>query len=146
MNCFLLQTNAARLDVDRYLRERECVVWGCGRLGARIAPGDRALLWRAAGGTKSIAGVVGLATVIEAATERGHDAPELCRDPRLLWPKPRLLLRVDEARPDAPVPRAEIKRLPEMTRHPVVTANQGCAFTLTDEQAAAILDLWRRDP
>lgn len=140
-----MQTNAARLDVDAYLTApgRATVVWGCGAYAARIEPGDRAFLWRAAGGTKALAGIVALATVARGAEFLGHDAPDACRDPRLLNPKLRVVLRLDEVRPAHPIPRAAVKHHPEMARHPVVTANQGCAFALTQEQAEALEGLWR---
>lgn len=141
-NAWILQTNAARLDIDGYLTSRETVVWGCGAYAKRIAVGDRAFLWRAAGGTKVGAGIVGLATVIGAAEYRGHDAPERCDDPRLLNPKLRVALRLDEVRVGNPIPRAAVKAHPEMNRHPVVTVNQGAAFALTEEQVAALDNLW----
>ncbi len=145
---WILQTNAARLDIDAYLADRATspsatLVWGCGPHAARIEPGDRAFLWRAAGGTKAAPGVVALATVLEPAEHRDHDAPERCRDPKLLNPKLRVLLRLDEARTDAPIPRAAVKAHPALMRHPVVTANQGCAFALAEEGAAALEELWR---
>lgn len=140
---WILQTNAARLDVDAYLRSREAVVWGCGRYRREIARGDRTFLWRAAGGTKLLAGIVATATVVEEAEERVHDGPEFCRDPKLLRPKPRLVVRIDDLRPDDPLPRPVVKAHPLLSTHPIVTANQGCAFVLTEAQAAALDDLWR---
>lgn len=141
-NAWILQTNAARLDVDGYLSGRETAVWGCGAYGKRLAIGDRAFLWRAAGGTKAYAGIIGLATITGAPEFRDHDAPERCVDAKLLRPKLRVVLRLDDVRPGHPVPRAAVKAHPEMLRHPVVTVNQGCAFALTPEQTRALDELW----
>ena len=141
-NAWILQTNAARVDIDRYLTERETAVWGCGKFDRHIAVGDRAFLWRAAGGTKADAGIVGLATVIAPAEYRHHDAPDRLHDQRLLVPKLRLSLRLDEIRVDHPIPRAAVKAHPDLMRHPIVTVNQGAAFALTERQVAALDDLW----
>ena len=131
--------------MNAYLTElgRDAAVWGCGAYAGRIEPGDRVFLWRAAGGTKALAGIIAVATVERGAELLGHDSPEVCRDPKLLNPKLRVTLRLDEVRPAHPVPRAAVKRHPEMIRHPVVTANQGCAFALTEAQGAALEELWR---
>lgn len=89
-----------------------------------------------------MAGIIGVATVIEPAQMRAHDAAELCRDERLPRPKLRVLLRLDEVRTDDPVPRNVVKGHPAMRTHPVVTVNQGAAFSLSEEQAAALRELW----
>lgn len=141
-NAWILQTNAARVEVDAYLAERETAVWGCGNFGDRIAVGDRVFLWRASGGTKAVAGIVGLATVIGEAEYRSHDAPERLGDPKLQNPKLRVALRLDEIRVTHPIPRATVKAHPELFRHPIVTVNQGAAFALTREQEAALDELW----
>lgn len=141
-NAWIFQSNAARLDVDAYLTRHPTVVWGCGVYAKRIAAGDRAFLWRAAGGTKVAAGIVALATVVGEAEHQGHSAPDLCRDEQMPRAKLRVTLRIDEVRVEAPIPRAAVKTHPEMARHPVVRANQGCAFALTAEQAAALDELW----
>ena len=141
-NAWILQTNAARVEIDRYLTERETAVWGCGKMDRRIVVGDRAFLWRAAGGTKTVAGIVGLATVIGPAELRDHDEPNRLLDRRLLLPKLRLAILLDEIRVDRPIPRDAVKRHPELARHPIVTVNQGAAFALLPEQAAALDELW----
>ncbi|RYG32114.1 hypothetical protein EON81_21410, partial [bacterium] len=61
------------------------------------------------GGTKAQAGIIGLATIVGEAEHRGHDAPERCADPKLLRPKLRIVVRLEEVRPAHPIPRAVVK-------------------------------------
>ncbi len=146
MAWWILQSNPARIDIDTYLRLREVpTLWGARRYADRIAVGDRAFLWRAKGGTRVEPGIVGLATVVEPAFPRPHVHPELFRDPTQNPPKLRVGLRVDELRlmPDeGMIPRQDVKTLPEMRGHLIVTSNVGSDFALSEAQARALLALW----
>lgn len=136
MRWWILQSNAARIDIAAYLAEEPTrALHGVKRYARQIALGDRVFLWRAAGGTKAPAGIVAVGTVLEPADLLAHDRTDLCRDPRTAAPKLRVALKVDEF---VFIPREEIRRLPEMASHSIVTSNTGSDFALTPEQANAI--------
>jgi hypothetical protein len=120
-------------------------VHGVRRFADRIAPGDRVFLWRAKGRSRVEPGIVALGTVLEPAALRGFDAVEAARAEAVLRPKLRVVLRVDELRltPEAGmIPRDDVRRLPEMTTHPIVTSNTGSDFALNEAQWRALLAMW----
>jgi|GEM_PF-5623793 len=144
---WILQSNAARIDVASYYRPGALILHGVRRYPDRIAVGESVFLWRASGGTRHRAGIVALATVLELAELRAHDAPVACLDHKVRLPKLRAVLRVDEVRftPDeGMILREDVRRVPEMATHPIVTSNTGTDFALTEEQAKALRELWGR--
>jgi hypothetical protein len=142
---WILQSNADRIDHGIYLVAGRTTMHGVRRYPNEIAPGDRVFLWRARGRTKHEPGIVAMGTVVEPASLRAFDRMEAARDEIVHRPKLRVMVRVDEVRltvAEGMIPRDDIRRLPEMAVHPIVTSNTGSDFALSSEQADALLDLW----
>jgi predicted RNA-binding protein with PUA-like domain len=143
---WILQVNPARIDVDRYLLSGVTpTVWGAPRYRDLIAVGDRAFLWRARCGTRKEPGIIGIARVVEPAEVRLHNCPDMFTDPSLDRPKPRVGLQLEEVRltvAEGMLARAEVRRIPEMTGHPIVTSNTGSDFALRPDQAAELMARW----
>lgn len=144
-NHWILQSSADRIDHETYLEVGGTTLHGVRRYPDRILPGDRVWLWRAKGKTRVTPGIVALGTILEAASFRGFDRPEAARGETVLRPKLRVMVRIDETRfsPAAGmIARDDVRRLPEMATHPIVTSNTGSDFALSAEQVAALQDLW----
>ncbi|MGV3616942.1 MAG: EVE domain-containing protein [Fimbriimonas sp.] len=142
---WILQSNADRIDHGIYLVPGGVTMHGVRRYPNDIAPGDRVLLWRARGRTKHEPGIVALGTVVEPASLRAFDRAEAVRDEVVYRPKLRVVVRVDEVRltlESGMISRDDVRRLPEMATHPIVTSNTGSDFALSSEQAEALIDLW----
>lgn len=142
---WILQSSADRIDHATYLVAGSTTVHGVRRYPDRITPGDRVWLWQAKGKSRDTPGIVARGTVIEAASFRGFDRPDAAHGEAVLRPKLRVTVRVDETRftpTEGMITREEVRRLPEMTTHPIVTSNTGSDFALSDEQIAALQDLW----
>jgi hypothetical protein len=145
MRTWLLQSNPTWLDLDGYLTSGlERIQHGVKRYPHLIEPGDRVYLWRAKGRSRLTPGIVAQATVVETPEFRGQDRPEFFNAPDR--PKLRVVLSLEEVRltpADGMIRREDVKRLPEMMRHPIVTSNTGTDFALSEEQAKELDDLWR---
>jgi hypothetical protein len=142
---WILQSNADRIDHAVYLRAGETTVHGVRRYPDRSAPGDVVWLWRAKGRTRTASGIVARGTVEESATVRGFDRTDAARGETVLRPKLRVVVRVQEVRlspEEGMITRDDVRRVPEMASHPIVTSNTGSDFALDDAQAAALNALW----
>jgi len=146
---WILQSNADRVDLAACLAVGGTVAHGVRRFVGDIAVGDRVFLWRARGRTRVAPGIVAFGAVVEPAAIRPLDHPEAARTDTVLRPKLRVRLRVDDVRltlEEGMIPREDVRRLPEMAGHPIVTSNMGSDFALDEAQVEALMSLWGRRP
>lgn len=145
MAAWIVQNNADKVDLDGLLAASGSVLLGAKRFADRIAVGDRVFVWRARGRTRLHSGIIALGTVSEEPLPRVPERPEFYRSAARDSIKPRFRLRLEEVRPSVAsgmIPREDVRKLPEMDRHPIVTANTGTDFVLSPDQADALLALW----
>lgn len=66
MNFWIFQDNPDVFDINTYLHENEEVVWSVRQehLAAEMETGDEVFLWRAGGKKRTVAGIVGIARII----------------------------------------------------------------------------------
>lgn len=140
-NHWIFQGNTDYFDVDRYLLEKQEIVWSTRQHTKKIKTGDQVLIWKSG----SAGGVIAECSVIaEPSTDILDDAMEL-------WKKTsdnqssemRCKLQVLRAFVDKPIPRAVIAAmLPELS---IIKSSQGSNFPIKAEDYQAILNLKNMD-
>ncbi|MGB8167316.1 MAG: EVE domain-containing protein, partial [Chthoniobacteraceae bacterium] len=134
---WIFQGNPDQFDVDRYLRDRQEILWSVRQHKDRILAGDRVLIWKSG----ASGGVIAECSVIAPpSTEILEDAPELWKEkPDNEVGEMRCKLRVESSFVDAPIARAAIRTiLPELS---IVKAPQGTNFEITQADYEKIMDL-----
>jgi hypothetical protein len=84
---------------------------------------------------------------VETPAFRSQDRPQFFHAPDR--PKLRVILTLEEVRlslEEGMIPREDVRRLPHMMSHPIVTSNTGTDFTLSDDQAEELMSLWHSAP
>jgi hypothetical protein len=154
MAAWLFQANPDDFIVDTYLRQREKyqpLHWrfvGSVR-SSDAAPGDTAFVWRANGKARKDGGLIAvgrLSSYVERKELRSLSGSHL-------WiPLPAKGLTSDVVQIDLKevrltwkegmVPRELIECEPLMSQHQLITARQGSAFSLSQEQERRLLAIW----
>lgn len=156
---WILQGNPDRFGVDRYLSENDFVYWSVPvqKYQREFEVGDRVFIWRAAGKTKAIAGIVATGVVAERCKPQGEvdhpeqiDTPEAGQDS--LWnpgeeaaSEVKVGVRIRERRltpQEGMLRRDELVQAQVMAESQIIKIRTGSVFPLTLEQGNFLDTLW----
>lgn len=130
---WIFQANPSNYDIDGALQQLGEIWWRVPQYTGEVHAGDAVVLWRSG----SQAGIVGVGRVTaepQLRAESAEDAPFVL-DATESAPTTRARLQVR----DAPfVPKDEVRALPGMAEHSIVTGPMGTVFALSDAQWAVL--------
>jgi hypothetical protein len=148
MTGWIFQGNPKKFDVDRYLLQKNNILWLVRpeKFSAKMGVGDKAFIWRSDGEIRGSGGIVAVGSVSGAPALLADDAPGLWHENIASKASVRVGLSISEKRltaQDGMLPRTSLEEHPVLRNLWIPRWRSQTTYPLSPDEASLLLARWK---